>query len=231
MDKTVIISVHGIRTKIEDCTAWPSVFNTWLTENYAKEMKAGDLVHLPFSYGFIGAIGSDIINVLTWMGLGKFANSFAVTKFSKFIKSVIAAYPGYKINLVSHSFGTWVTHQALIDHPDIRINQYHLFGAVVSAHISKNGIDELLMLRQVKQIVVWPSHNDMVVRYIAVPPFGHLGFWGLLTEDPKDRTIPKWKPFSHLEAYNRLLHCGHSDYFIPENFITMMRDMNEEIKE
>jgi pimeloyl-ACP methyl ester carboxylesterase len=231
VDRTVIVSVHGIRTKIEDVTSWPGEFDKWLRTNYTHEMNCGDLVHLPFSYGFIGAVGSDIINVLTWMGLGKFANSFAVAKFAKFMRQVIDSYPGYKVNIVAHSFGTWVVHQALETHPDLHINQYHLFGAVISAHISKNWIDEMLMTKQINQVMVWPSHSDMVVRYIAVPPFGHLGFWGLLTEDPQDRNVPKWKPFTYLEAYNRLLTCGHSGYFTPERFQILMRDLNEEIKE
>ena len=226
MDNTLIISIHGLRTKEEDPTEWQPEFDHWLrkNENYANQVGNHTLVHLPFSYGVVSIPTFLTIGLLMKLHLDKLASSYAVSKFSKFLREAIAAYPGYNVHIMAHSFGTWITQETLKANDDLKVKTVNFYGGIVSSHIRDNYLDELLMLKQVENFVVWCSHNDGVVRF-APPPYGHIGFWGAITEDPVDRNQPKWQPFEYLNLYNRFTTFGHCDYFVPDTFKTTMSDI------
>lgn len=222
MDKMLIISVHGIFSNIDASDAWQHAFDIWLRSFYAEEMQSTNLVHLPFSYGILGPIGA-------WTGVSNLSMSLSVNRFTKFLRAVIKAYPGYKIHIVAHSFGTWVVHQTLNDYPEwADITGLHLFGGVISAHIQKNYLDETLMWKQVQYCVVWSSHNDLVVRFLAIPPFGHIGYWGIIRNYTEDRIRPVWQPYEYISLYNRVTDHGHNDCLIPETFAILMKDIENE---
>lgn len=224
MDKTLIISLHGIRTKEEDPKEWQIEFDGWLRKNYETEIANATLVHLPFSYGVVSVFRFLTIGFFTWLRLTSVVNSIAINKFTKFLTDTVAAYPGYKIHIVAHSFGTWVSHETLRNNANLKISTLNLFGGIISAHIRNNWVDEMLMTKQMERCVVWSSHSDGVVRF-ATPPYGHIGYWGAITEADKDRIKPPWQPFAYLELYNRSTSFGHCDYFIPETFNTLMGDI------
>jgi len=81
------------------------------------------------------------------------------------------------------------------------------------------------MIKQINHCIVWCSHKDTVVRYLAVPPFGHIGYWGILTIDEDDRAYPKWKPYPHFALYNRETDYEHTNYFVPDTFSQIMKDI------
>lgn len=224
MDKTLIVSLHGIRTKQEDPKEWQLLFDKWLRENYPKEIEDGTLVHLPFSYGVVSVFRFLTVGFFTWLRMTKVVNHIAISKFTKFLTDTIPAYPGYDIHIISHSFGTWVSHETLKNNPGIKAKSVHLIGGIISAHIRNNWLDELLMTKQIQKCIIWSSHSDGVVRF-ATPPYGHIGYWGAITEDDRDRIKPPWQPFTHLALFNRATNFGHSDYFIPETFHTLMGDI------
>jgi pimeloyl-ACP methyl ester carboxylesterase len=235
MDKILIVTLHGICSNIDASDAWQMDFNKWLKANYAADMTSKTLVHLPFSYGIIGPVWAFIINTMAWVGLSKFVAPFAAKLFRTFLTATARNYPDYKVHIVAHSFGSWVSHEVLRDNSrgpwSLKIEGYHLFGAVISAHIQKNWLDELLMSKQAQYCVVWSSRNDTVVRYLAVPPFGHLGYWGIIRDyHPEDRVKPTWQPYDYLRLYNRVIEYGHNECLTPATFPKLMEDIQNEPK-
>lgn len=219
MKKTVIVTIHGIMTDVKDKDDWQERFDRWLHLKYGDEMQNEELVHRPFSLGWINPIRAHLTTVLYWLRLDHYPRRWSIDKFRKFLEETQSQYPDHNIHIVAHSFGTWVTHEVLRMAPNIRVQSLNFFGAVISAHIRRNCIDELVETGQLKACFNWCSHNDIVVRHIAIPPFGHLGYWGFLRpKHEEDRVKPKQKPFPELEIYNYLTEYGHSDYFIPEVF-------------
>ena len=219
MDKTLIISVHGICSNIDANDAWQIPFDNWLKQTYPVETASKDLVHLPFSYGIVGAVAS-------WFGLFQLSKTLAVQRYKKFLDAVIVNYPGYRVHVIAHSFGTVVSHQVLYEEMSrVKIASLHLVGGVISAHIQKNYLDEMLLANELEYCVVWSSHSDNVARF-APPPFGHLGYWGIIRDyEVGDRTKPIWQPYEYLSLYNRPTEYGHNDYFVPEVFQTWLKDI------
>lgn len=229
MNKTIIVTIHGILTNIDESDSWQAAFRLWLNKAYSNEVADGTLVQLPFSYGMIGPIWAFILNTMAWAGLARFVSPFATRRFKKFLQETAKNYPEYEIHIVAHSFGTWVTQESLEEvagRTDVCIKSLHLFGAVISAHIQRNYLDEFLMSKQLGYCVVWSSHNDTVVRYLAVPPFGHAGYWGIIRDyHPEDRTKPIWQPYDYLQLYNRTTEAAHDGSLVVQNFPTIMGDI------
>jgi len=218
MDKTLIVSIHGICSNIDANDAWQIPFDSWIKQTYPTETAAGDLIHLPFSYGVVGAITS-------WFGLFQLSKMMAVRRYKKFLDSVAANYPGYKVHIIAHSFGTVVSHQVLYEELSyIKVTSLHLIGGVISAHIQNNYLDEMLMANELEYCVVWSSHDDEVARF-APPPFGHLGYWGIIRDYTGDRTKPVWQPYEYLKLFNRPTGYEHNGYFIPVVFQTLLKDI------
>ena len=223
MDKTLIISVHGICVNIDANDAWQIPFDQFIKSTYPSEVADGTLVHLPFSYGFIGAVTS-------WFGLFKLPHLLAVHRYKKFLAAVAANYPDYNIHIVAHSFGTVLSQEVLYEEMAyVKISSLHLLGGVVSAHIQNNYLDEMLLANEVGYCVVWSSHDDEVARF-APPPFGHLGYWGIIRDNAEDRTAPAWKPYEYLRLYNRPTNYEHNGYFIPPVFTRILEDIQNEPK-
>lgn len=220
MDKIIIISVHGICSNIDANDAWQTPFDELIRSLYPAEVASGTLIHLPFSYGIFGPISA-------WFRLFDFAKSIVTKRFQKFLRTVVANYPGYKIHIVAHSFGTCVVHQTLYDNPDTQITSLHLLGGVISAHIQENYLDEILMMNQLQYCVVWSSHEDIVARF-APPPFGHLGYWGIIRDYTNDRTTPVWQPYEYLKLFNRVTNYGHNEVLIPDVFKIILQDIQDE---
>jgi len=217
MRKSIIVPVHGILVDISKPDDWPEKFELWLKENYSQELLTGALEFKQFSYGYLTPVISWITTVLDWFKLRTLVDRLSVTRFKRFILKVKKDNPTARIHIVAHSFGTWTTQKVLRAHPSVNIQSLTLVGSVISAHVGRNYIDDMVRKGQIKACFSWSSHNDKVVRYTP-PPFGHLGYWGFLSGDETDRIKPKLKPFANLEIYNRDTMFGHSDYFIPDTF-------------
>ena len=156
-----------------------------------------------------------------WLGWRTAIDKLSITRFKKFILKVKEQNPGVKIHIIAHSFGTWTTQRVLRSHPSVEIQSLTLMGSAISAHVRKNFIDDMIRRGQVKACFSWSSHNDTIIRH-APPPFGHLGYWGFLTDDPMDRIQPKHRPFEDLPIFNTHTEYGHSKYFVPATFKKIM---------
>jgi len=221
----IIVPVHGILVDVSKPDDWPELFEKWLCKEYAIELFERTLYFKQFSYGYLTPVISWLTTVFNWFKLHTLIDRLSLTRFKKFIKTLKKQYPNARIHVIAHSFGTWTTQKVLEMHPSVEIQSLTLVGSVISAHIRKNYIDEMLETNQIKACFSWSSHNDKVVRF-APPPFGHLGYWGFLTDDPEDRITPKSKPFKHLEIHNHYTLYGHNKYFEDSTFAHWMGDIH-----
>jgi len=221
MHKSIIVPVHGILTDVGKKDDWPERFEKWLTIEYTAEIQRGELVFKQFSYGYLTPVISWITTVFDFLGWKTWVDKLSITRFKKFIIKVREENPDAKIHIIAHSFGTWTTQRVLRNHPSVEVQSLTFVGSAISAHISKNFIDDMIRRGQLKACFSWSSHNDTVIR-LAPPPFGHLGYWGFLTSNPSDRVFPKNKPFENLHIYNTHTEHGHSDYFVSNTMKAIM---------
>ena len=227
MDKTIIITIHGIMTNINEPDDWQEKFGKWLHETRSGDIFISDLIHKPFSYGFLTPLRAFISSFLRWLKRPNFTDRWVINKFRNFLQQVKDEHPDAKIHVIAHSFGTYVTHEVLMEKP-IFVQSVTMCGAVISSHVSRNYIDDLLNCGQIKACFNWSSHNDIVVRPIALPPFGHLGYWGFLRPGVDiDRVNPQPKPFTNLNIYNHHTEFTHSGYFIPPVFESFLIDIEK----
>jgi pimeloyl-ACP methyl ester carboxylesterase len=221
MSKTIVVSIHGIMTRKDDLTDWEEDFGKWLLVNHP------EIQYIKFKYGWIGPIRSWLSTIMDVLKLPDWINNLSIEKFTQLLIQLRQDNPDAKIHIVSHSYGTWVTWNTLLDYPWLKIQSVAFVAGVISAHIRKNKLDELLKNKEIKSVFVWCSHDDEVVRLIALPPFGHLGYWGILRKDhPEDRVFPLVQPYPKLELYNRLTDYEHDEYFVIPTFKEMVKDIH-----
>jgi len=221
MHKSIIIPVHGILTDVSKKDDWPERFEKWINTVYTAEILRGELEFKQFSYGYLTPVISWLTTVFDWLGWRTTIDKLSITRFKRFILKVKKANPDAKIHIVAHSFGTWTTQRVLRTNASVDVQSLTLVGAAISAHTSRNFIDDMIRRKQIKACFSWSSHNDKIIRY-APPPFGHLGYWGFLTDDPTDRVKPKHKPFADLAIFNNHTEYGHSNYFVPNTMKKIM---------
>ena len=220
--KTIIVSIHGILTDIKRTDDWQEVFGNWIKENYLEEISQKTIEYRSFSFGYLTPVKSWVrrwlIPLLEKFNLEHLSDNWAISRFEKYLLKLKKANPGAYIHIVGHSYGTWVIVRMLRKNSKLRIQSITLIGSVVSAHLKKNGIKDLLENDQIMACYNFSSHSDVVVR-MSPPPFGHLGYWGFLTSDDNDRINPKPNPFKDLEIYNNHNNdYDHNDYFNPGVF-------------
>jgi pimeloyl-ACP methyl ester carboxylesterase len=220
MAKTIVVLIHGILTKQNESDDWEPHLGTWIKEHYP------DVECLIFKYGWLDPLRSWLSTVVDLLKLPDWINNLAIIRFTKRLRQLQGSNPNADIHVVAHSYGTWVTWRTLMQDSKIRLQSLTLIAGVISAHIEKNNIDRLLINGQIKTVFSWSSHTDEVVRYIAVPPFGHLGWWGFLRKDhPEDRGTPVYKPYDCLELYNHATNYEHNDYFVESTFEQIAKDI------
>ncbi len=222
MNKTAIVSIHGILTKEKDDDKWQETFDTWLDEN-----RTG-ILHLPYTYGWLGPINSWLAKTFDWLSdtlkLPRWTRRTRIENFKKFLYKVIGEYGSTNnIHIMAHSFGTFIATEALKEmsakNHEYFICSVNLVAGIISSNIEKNGYDRLLGNGRVGTFHSWSSHSDKVVRYIARWPFGHLGYWGIIRPYvSEDRTNPARKPYAGYRAFNNHDNIYyHNGYFTFEN--------------
>jgi len=222
MDKTIIVTVHGIEYPKKPEDDWQKLFTNWLKVKYNNYLYGKELVHESFSYGWLNRVHSWVIKIIDWVcDAAKVPNLVTLVrakKFRNFLRKVANQYPDSKIHIVAHSFGTFVVCEALLRYSSLRVQSLNLVAGVVSSRLSVNSLDTLLERNQVKRIDSWSSYSDRVVKYLALWPFGHVGYWGFLRPNhPKDKTQPQHLPFPGLKIYNNHTAYSHTGYFKDED--------------
>jgi pimeloyl-ACP methyl ester carboxylesterase len=220
MAKTIIVSLHGILTYKHDMTDWEEEFGRWLAVNYPS------VHYVKFKYGWIGPVWAWLSTIMNVLKLPNWVTDLVVQKVPRILIQLQKENPDAKIHIVAHSYGTWVTWRTLLENSSIKVQSVTLVASVISAHIERNRIGQLLKAGQIKSVFVWCSHDDEVVRLIAIPPFGHLGYWGILRKNhPEDRVFPLGKPYPQLELYNHLTDFEHDGYFVDSTLEQIMKDI------
>lgn len=202
----IVITIHGIRWKVQK--DWQNEFGQFV-KHHNPDMKV-------FHYRY-----SKILGIWSWFIRNGWFRQRYVNGFVRFLKKIRKQYPGADISIVAHSFGGYLTEQAVYKIIDGNFEegvQAKLFESLVflhcpiSAHIENTNFWNFLEAGYIGRIHAWSSHNDMVIGKIAIPPFGHNGYWGFIRAAvPSDRESPAFKPYPTLELYNyptKLRHGG-----------------------
>lgn len=201
--KNLIITVHGIHTSIDK--GWQKKFKKWTKKNYP------EIEVINYSYGFLLAPFSWWIVLTRKFKIPSFLRRYFITKLVKFIYKVKKQYPDYKVSIISHSFGTWLSYYALNREPMLKIHNFILVQGVISSHVEKLDILSWLSRGKVNAVFAWSSHNDSIVCKVAIPPFGKVGCRGFVRKRIKtDYIKPVVQPYPEFQLYNRYTKNNHS---------------------
>ncbi len=201
MKKQIIITIHGIRTR--QIKSWQMSF--W---NFVKSNNP-DVKVFRYQYGFLMAPMSWWFAFTSKFRVLSFFRKRIISGFVKFINKIQRKFPDHEINIIAHSFGTWISYYSLERDPDIRVGSLVLVQGVISSHIEKLNLANWLELGRVKRVHAWSSPNDRVVGKLVLPPFGKLGYRGFIRRGhDEDRINPAYKPYP-VEIYNHRTDEGH----------------------
>lgn len=199
-----IVLIHGIWASSKGSN-WQDQFEEFALSKY------DDIKVYKFKYGFMPAL-------LSWsMTFGKsfqiphFIRQMYVNAFVSFVRKVKEQQVDYKVSIIAHSFGGWITECALNKIlRDNALNAVVYVHCPISSHIENGRHEKWLKSGMIQSFHSWSSYEDEVMRF-APPPFGHLGYWGFVRDGmPKDRTGPKKKPYRHLKIFNNHTNEEHS---------------------
>ena len=204
--KIAVITIPGIHWHVKG--DWQNRMGSFL------KSQDPDLKVFHVRYGRILGIMAWLMasNVLLWFSQKIMAGYVKV--LMKQVRRIQKQFPDHEISILSHSFGTHISHQALIENNDFVVRNWILSGGVIPHHIQETEIWNWLEIGKLKGVHNWCSHKDRVVKYIAIRPFGKCGYWGFLRPgEDIDRGKPHRKPFSSIELYNLQTHEGHSGVY------------------
>lgn len=178
--KHIVVTVHGIRTYGE----WQRRFAALFPQDSAIQFHH-------FEYGFFSAAAFYF----------PFIRSFVVRRFRHELRALVARHQPERIDLIGHSFGTYIIAEALRGlHPDepIKIHTVILAGSVLRSTFRWS---DLIPLR-VKRVVNDCGSKDGVLLLsqfgvLGTGMAGRIGFMGM----------------NGPEFANRYSSCGHSGYF------------------
>lgn len=183
--KHVVILLHGIRT----FGAWQDRLSDLLHQR-----EPGIEVHI-YKYGYFSALAF----------LVPFLRMIIIRRFRRYLTANAAAWKGARVDIVAHSFGTYVTAWALRRLPvdqSPRIHTIILCGSVLKQLFPWNAL--VGQGRPVTQVIndcgmkdIWPLIAQLVV--FGMGSAGRHGFAGVIGPD--------------VGIVNRYHPVGHSDFF------------------
>lgn len=190
----ILITIHGIR--------W-SMKSDW-QNNLGVYIKSSDpqIKVMHFRYGKVLGFMSWWMTVTRALSLPSFIYNHYIRKFNKFIRKIQKKHPTAEISVIAHSFGGWMTEQVIRNDEELRLDRIIFMHCPISAHIESTFFWNWLESLRVKKVFSWSSKNDMVIKRIAIKPFGQNGYWGFIRNDvSEDRNFPAYKPYP-IELYN-----------------------------
>ncbi len=207
MDNIVVL-IHGIRT----LPKWNWTRHFELHLKYDKRFK--DWLRKRASYGYLRAF----LIVIPWV------RKLKVRWFKRYMRKLQKKYPDAKVNILSHSFGTYISYEAIRSagkdgKAPIKVNNLVLVAAIVSAHEDfKDTIEKGL----IKKVYNYCSYDDKVVRF---NPFGHAGYHGFLSPGKREHIE---KPWPGVQNYR--FEVRHSQWFddeLPDFYKKWMDNIQE----
>lgn len=226
----VIISIHGIRWNSN--REWQADLEKLVRQQNANaETKTHTKVY-SFRYGHILGIFSWFISLTEAIGLSdKFVRAY-VDAFYKFILNVYYNEldndndEEIKMHIIAHSYGTWILNEMFqIEKYRAAFEDLKMLNNIVSVQgVTTSKLEDSIyptLLRKgiIKRFVAWSSHNDEVVYRIAIPPFGHIGYWGHIRPgNLGDKRLAPYKPIVDLELFNTVTSEDHNGVLSKLNF-------------
>ena len=183
MAERVIVLVHGIHTSQKRAKTWMQAL-----DNYLDSRHSGNLDVRKFMYGWISGFS------IRFPFVGYWTRHHYVRKFQKFIEKIVKEKGNdVIIDVVCHSFGTYITHFSMTFDSSRRakafFNRIVYMGGIVSAR--ENFKNEEGHFKQALNL--WSGGDDV----IRIAPFGHSGYRGFNNADGEVVINKDMTPFNH----------------------------------
>ena len=186
----LVITVHGIRT-----------FGGWQADLKRLLLEAEPGVRvLNYYFGYFSAIAF-LVPPLRWLVARRFRNFF--------VGAIKGMPPGSRIDLVAHSFGTYLAASALPHVPEgYQVDTVIFAGSVLRPSFPWYRLQERHLVGRVVNECGWDDTILVICQFSALMMgmAGRVGFQGLIGEN----------------FVNRYYRCGHGGYFEPGRRV--MRD-------
>ena len=177
MIRRLVVIIHGIHTSKKDAKSWmPELMKAIVPAH-------GNVAARAFTYGWTS--GAAIrLPIVGW-----FSRRRRTAKFQKFIAELRKEHPGAKIDVVAHSFGTWITHYSMLKGKHLTtLNRVVYMGGIVPQ-------DEKWEDVPVNKVLCLFSKADKVVK--MAPGFGESGNMGFIHADGRRVINRSMSPYRH----------------------------------
>ena len=164
-NQDIIILVHGIRDHA-----------LWQTEIRATLERNGFIVEAT-NYGRFG--------ILRFLSPFPFFRRQAIRQISEQVRIINQRYPGHRLSIIAHSFGTYVVSKMLQQHFDLRLHRLIFCGSVVPYKFTYEQIQDRFrgpIINEVGARDPWPAIADSVTW-----GYGNAGTYGFRRPLVRDR--------------------------------------------
>lgn len=228
--KKIYVTIHGICTAKRDVD-WQDVFELIAQ----REDPTCEVV--THKYGRVLGIVSWFVSLQHALNFTQWRHEGYIKTFAERLIQIRKDNPDAEISVVAHSFGTYITYEALSHYIDVNVDNIILIAGVISCHIENLNLDEMFEDGRIKYLRSYCTHNDELIRgLIYTSPitfsFGHLGYWGFIRRghENEDKQKPLEKPYEQLPVYNRQTeedHSGVTDYMKVKYAMEILKYLNE----
>ena len=177
MIRRVIIVIHGIHTSRRDAATWmPALMK-------AVVPAAPDVAARSFLYGWTS--GAAIrLPIIGW-----FSRRRRTRKFQRFVAALRQTFPGAEVDVIAHSFGTWITHYSMLKGNNRTVLRKVVYmGGIVPQDQNWRNVP-------VGRVLCLYSLADRVVK--IAPGFGESGNVGFIHADGTRIVNRDMSPFRH----------------------------------
>ena len=193
----ILISLHGVRSKQKD--NWQDKLS-----EYVRNCGRNDVYCIPYKYGWIPAYFSII----------PFIRRYHTNRFRKWLYAKIYPIYGENLNVVAHSFGTYIAFHALKD--SLGADKLMCFGSILHCKENFEGI----VPDKIKSIENFHSKTDEVC---MLNPLGHSGAWGFRNTKTKSKIWRKYPYGKNKKITNhKCLITEHTEWF-PKSFSDILK--------
>lgn len=177
-EKKYLILIHGIRT-----------YSAW--QDLVKErFKNDDIDVVPLKYGWFNMFG--FLLPLFWR------SSF--NKILKDLRRIQSKNPGCEINLISHSFGTFLTGELLGKAQDVNVNNIILCGSILPSKFDWNDLPRSIPDNKIVNDIGTKDILPVIAKQLIYKEYGNSGAFG----------------FGSSVVIDRHHDFGHSGFFSSE---------------
>lgn len=193
----VLISLHGVRAT-QGKNGWQDKLG-----EYIKDCGDRNIYYISYKYGWVPA----------YFVMFPFIRRYHTNRFRKWLYRKIYPLYGEDLNIVAHSFGTYIAFHAL--KTSLGVDSLICFGGVLHCRENFNKI----VPDKIEEIHNFHSLEDEVARFA---PQGHCGYYGFRKIKTRSKTWHR-KPYKDKNIINhRLFLPEHTEYF-PDKFSDILK--------